>query len=140
MMSGGSPREHAHSASAPPAIATAGVLPRRLYTAREVSSIRVLTRRRFMIGSAASLVACRVAPVTHIPRPQHTHGLQIGDVSTGRALVWARCSEPARLEVEWDTTPRFARPQRTASAISVTPDADLAATVALERLPAAQQI
>lgn len=93
-----------------------------------------------MVGGAASLLACRVSPTVRIPRPQHTHGLQVGDVSTGRALVWARCSEPARLEIEWDTTPRFARAQRTASAIAVTPDSDLAATVALEHLPAAQQI
>jgi alkaline phosphatase D len=100
----------------------------------------MLTRRGFMIGSAASLVACRVAPVTRIQRPTHTHGLQIGDVSTGGALVWARCSEPARLEVEWDTTPRFANPRRTASPLAVTPDTDRTGTVALSKLPAAQQI
>jgi alkaline phosphatase D len=93
-----------------------------------------------MIGGAASLVACRVAPVTRIPRPQHTHGIQVGDVSTGQALVWARCSEPARLEIEWDTTERFANPRRTGTAATVTPNSDLAGTVAIDRLPDGQQV
>ncbi|HUS33091.1 MAG TPA: alkaline phosphatase D family protein [Kofleriaceae bacterium] len=100
----------------------------------------MITRRGFMIGGAASLVACRVAPVTRIARPQHTHGLQIGDVSTERALVWARCSEPARLELEWDTTPRFANARRTATPTAVTPDSDFAATVPLDKLPSAQRV
>jgi alkaline phosphatase D len=72
-------------------------------------------------------------------RPQITHGLQVGDVGTGRALVWARCDEPARMQLEWDTTDRFTKPRRVAGPV-VNPDADLAATLALTGLPAEQRV
>ena len=65
--------------------------------------------------------------------PEVTHGVQIGDVQTGRALVWARASEPSRLIVEWDTTERFANPRRIAGPV-VTPDGDHAATLAIDGL------
>jgi alkaline phosphatase D len=45
-------------------------------------------------------------------QPRITHGVQSGDVQSGRALIWARCDEPARRVVEWDTSDRFAQPRR----------------------------
>jgi phosphodiesterase/alkaline phosphatase D-like protein len=79
----------------------------------------VLTRRRFVIGSLATgAVACIRSAVVRSPPPRLTHGVQSGDVQTGRALIWARCDEPARMVVEWDTSDRFARPQQTFGASS----------------------
>jgi phosphodiesterase/alkaline phosphatase D-like protein len=97
----------------------------------------VLTRRDLLIGGAA-LTACRATGV-RVSRPQVTHGLQVGDVSTRGALVWARSSEPARLQLEWDTTERFANPRRVAGPL-VTSATDHAATLTLGGLAEAQRI
>ena len=101
----------------------------------------MLTRRKFLIGTVISgaAAACVRSPQVQIAPPRITHGVQSGDVQTGRALVWARCSEPARMVVEWDTSARFARPRRVAGPV-VGPDTDHAATVALTGLPDGQTV
>lgn len=93
----------------------------------------MITRRRFLSGSAASLVACRTrSPQVVTPVPLVTHGVQAGDVESGRAIVWARCSEPARMVVEWGT-------QRLAGPV-VTPETDMTGIVALSGLPDGERI
>jgi alkaline phosphatase D len=100
----------------------------------------VLTRRRFVIGALSTCAwACSRSPVVRSRPPRITHGVQSGDVQTGRALIWARCDEPARMVVEWDTTERFDRPRRVAGPV-VGPDGDGAATVAIDGLPDAQTV
>src|SRR5262245_24452559 len=99
----------------------------------------VLTRRGFLLGSLSTLACGPRGPLVVPRRPSVTHGVQAGDVQTGRAIVWARCDEPARMIVEWDTTSRFDRPRRIAGPI-VSPDGDLAGAVSLEGLPDAQTI
>jgi alkaline phosphatase D len=74
-----------------------------------------------------------VASVPHL-----THGVQAGDVQTGTANIWARCSEPARMIVEWSTA-KSAPWQRVAGAV-VTPEVGHAGIVALSGLPDAQRI
>ncbi|HEX3479805.1 MAG TPA: hypothetical protein VHT91_32505 [Kofleriaceae bacterium] len=60
----------------------------------------MLTRRRFVIGTLSTGAwACSSAVVRSRP-PRITHGVQSGDVQAGRALIWARCDEPARMVVE----------------------------------------
>ncbi|MEZ4361448.1 MAG: alkaline phosphatase D family protein [Kofleriaceae bacterium] len=101
----------------------------------------MLSRRRFL-GSAlaSSAFACGPrAPAILTRRPRLTHGVQAGDVGGGRAHVWARASEPGRLEVEWDTTARFTQPRRGARA-PLTPARDLTAVVQLTGLPDGQTI
>src|SRR5262249_16463196 len=68
-----------------------------------------------------------------------THGVQIGDVETGRALVWARSSEPARLLVEWDTSEKFGNPRRVRGPVT-SHDGDHAATIEISGLPDGQTI
>ncbi|HEU0033717.1 MAG TPA: alkaline phosphatase D family protein [Kofleriaceae bacterium] len=97
-----------------------------------------MRRREFLQGSLAALAACR-APAIRSSVPAITHCVQSGDVERGRALIWARASEPARMVVEWDTTDRFARPTRVAGSV-VTPDGDHAGLVELTGLPDAQTI
>jgi alkaline phosphatase D len=105
----------------------------------------VLTRRGFITGSLASialpnpLAACGRGPSVIGKRPQLTHGVQSGDVGAGRANVWARCDEPARMIVEWDTTPSFAKPRRVAGPL-VSPDGDLTGLTLLDGLPDGQTI
>ncbi len=99
----------------------------------------MITRRRFLGGSLASVaVACGPRPGGS-SGPAITHGVQAGDPELGRALIWSRCSEPARMVVEWDTTERFANPRRVAGDV-VTPVRDHCGTVELTGLPDAQTI
>jgi alkaline phosphatase D len=101
---------------------------------------RVITRRRFLVGGAAlAATACtrRVTPAS--APPTVTHGLQVGDVGGGRALVWGRASEPSRLLLEWDTTDKFSNPRAVQGPV-VTPESGLAATVAIDGLPDSQTI
>ncbi len=97
-----------------------------------------ITRRAFLAGAGATL-ACAKTPTIRTAVPRHTHGVQSGDVQAGRALVWARCDQPARMMIEWDTTDRFTRPRRVAGPM-VGPDTGHAATVPLDGLPDAQTI
>ena len=68
-----------------------------------------------------------------------THGVQAGDVQDDRAIVWARCSEPARMIVEWATTAAFTNPHKVAGPV-VGPTTDYTGWVALLNLPAGQTI
>ncbi|TMQ20452.1 MAG: alkaline phosphatase [Deltaproteobacteria bacterium] len=100
----------------------------------------MVTRRRFVLGALSTGAwACSRSAQVRSRQPRITHGVQSGDVQTGRALIWARCDEPARMVVEWDTTERFARPRRIAGPV-VGPASDGAATVAIDGLPDAQTI
>ena len=100
----------------------------------------VLDRRQFLIGATAGgVLACTRGPAIRTRGPTVTHGVQAGDVQTDRALVWARCDQPARMIVEWSTTPTFARVRRVAGPV-VGPDTDFTATVALTGLPPGQTI
>ncbi len=77
------------------------------------------------------------SPQVVVPGPEITHGVQSGDVQTGSAIVWARCSEPARMIVEWTTgTDRWQQVRGTV----VTPTTDHTGTVALAGLPDGQRI
>ncbi|MBK3874439.1 alkaline phosphatase D family protein [Stutzerimonas frequens] len=94
------------------------------------------------IGAGIALPALGIAPaIIAAPRarPQMLDGVQSGDVTDGRALIWSRCDRPGRLIVEWDTRSRFGNPRRVLSSIT---DAgrDFTARVDLRGLPADQSI
>ncbi|MBA3459957.1 MAG: alkaline phosphatase D family protein [Deltaproteobacteria bacterium] len=98
----------------------------------------MITRRQLLVGSAAAGVsAC--APAIRAKTPHITHGVQAGDVQTDRAIIWARCDEPARMVVEWSTVRGFGTAQRVAGNV-VGPDTDHTGTVTLANLPAGQTI
>jgi len=100
----------------------------------------VITRRELLAGALSTgALACRPTSVYRTAPPQVTHGVQAGDVQGDRALVWARSSEPARMQIEWATTESFANPTRVAGPV-VGPDRDFAATVPITGLPAGQTI
>lgn len=102
----------------------------------------MLTRRGFLAGTLAT-AACGRGPTILSKPPAITHGVQCGDVQTtargATAIVWARCSEPARMLVEWDPSPTFANPRRVEGPV-VGPDRDHAGSVVLTGLPADQTI
>lgn len=100
----------------------------------------MITRRSILFGTASiGSLACGHGPAVHLPRPRVTHGLQAGDVQNGHALVWARCDEPARMLVEWSTSPSFINSVRVAGPI-VGPASDFTAAVWLRGLPEGQKI
>jgi alkaline phosphatase D len=101
----------------------------------------VITRRGFLAGTAAGAATLACGPRSGSRRdvPLVTHGVQAGIVDAAKAIVWARCSEPARMLVEWDTTDAFAKPRRIAGPIA-TRERDGAAQVAIEGLPVGQTI
>jgi alkaline phosphatase D len=108
-----------------------------------------MTRRRFLIRSTAALgglalsrSAWAQAPAVVTPdrlRPQIPYGVQSGDVTGERAIVWSRSDRPARLVVEWATSDAFRDAQRVVGPAALAPG-DFTARVDLTGLPPGQQI
>lgn len=99
----------------------------------------MITRRQLLLGSAAAGVAACARPAIRANGPRITHGVQAGDVQTDRAIVWARCSERARMIVEWSTVRSFGDAHRVGGPV-VGPASDFTGTIALAGLPAGQTI
>src|SRR6202000_3386071 len=72
-------------------------------------------------------------------RPQVTHGVQSGDVSSDGGVVWARADRPSQMLVEVATTESFSD-ARALPPIAALPESDFTAKLLLENLPADQQI
>lgn len=100
----------------------------------------MLTRRGFLAGTGATalVAACRRGPAIRTQVPAITHGVQAGEVQDGRAVVWARCSEPARMLVEWATA--ASGPWHAVAGPVITPATDHAGTVVLDGLPPGQRL
>ena len=108
-------------------------------------------RRRFvehslLAGGAAfalpRAVMGQAAPAVITPegaRPKFTSGVQSGDALADRAIVWTRSDRPARLWLEWATTPAFNNAQRVRGPYLLE-DGDFAGRVDLTGLPAGQEI
>lgn len=101
-------------------------------------------RRKVLQGMGAAVVlpALSLAPaVITAPRarPQMLDGVQSGDVTGDRALIWSRGDRPGRLIVEWDTRSQFSIPRRMVSPITDA-NLDFTARVDLRGLPADQAI
>ncbi len=88
----------------------------------------------------ASIAANRQAPAfVSSARPAVDHGIQIGDVTRERAIVWSRTDREARMFVEWDTTPKLASARRVRGP-DTTAELDYTARVDLDGLPSDQHI
>jgi alkaline phosphatase D len=72
-------------------------------------------------------------------RPGAPSGVQSGDVSADRAVIWSRTDRPARLIVEYATTTSFKNLQR-AMGPAALPESDFSARVDLAGLPPGQDI
>jgi len=100
----------------------------------------MLRRRELLIGGASlGIVACARGPLVRSKLPAVTHGVQAGDVGGGAATIWARCDEPGRLVVEWDTVEAFTSARRIGGPM-VGPGTDHAGVAALAGLPDGQTI
>ena len=71
-----------------------------------------LTRRELLASGAAALAAGCLPPRAPRTRPEPPYGVQSGDVSADRAVIWSRTDRPARLIVEYATTTSFTNLER----------------------------
>lgn len=113
----------------------------------------LVTRRSFLRGTTmigalvVSTRARRAWPQTVAPavgtsttaRPQVPYGVQSGDLTGDRAIVWSRTDRPARLIVEYSTTESFREVRRIIGPAALA-DADFTARVDLQDLPAGQDM
>jgi len=72
-------------------------------------------------------------------RPGAPFGVQAGDVSSTRGVVWSRADRPARMVVEWDTTDAFRKPRRVRGPRALE-ETDYTARVDLRDLPPGERI
>ncbi len=72
-------------------------------------------------------------------RPQIPHGVQIGDIVPGRAIIWSGCDRPARMLTRWSTRESMNDAVMT-PAVHVLDDTDFTGRIDLSGLPADQRI
>jgi alkaline phosphatase D len=115
----------------------------------------MIDRRSFLRGSLTAAGALTVpaalrrrawaqatAPGVVTPegaRPTMPYGVQSGDITNDRAIIWSRADRPARMVVEWATDERF-RDARRVLGPAALGDSDFTARVDLTGLPAAQDL
>jgi alkaline phosphatase D len=110
-----------------------------------------MDRRHFLNHSVLLGGASVVAP-THLlaqtapavitrdaMRPQMAHGIQSGDPTANSAIIWTRSDRPARLWLDWATTPSFANATRVRGP-HMLEDSDFTGRIDLTGLPAGQDI
>jgi alkaline phosphatase D len=108
--------------------------------------IRGGASRRQVLKAAAYSTAAVAAGRIFMPsisraadRPAISHGVQSGDVSSDGGVVWARADRPSRLIVEAATSDSF-KDILQRRFVDALPESDLTGKLALEGLPANQDI
>jgi len=105
----------------------------------------VTSRRNFLKHSAAAVVTASLprrasAIITQDgARPAAPCGVSTGDVTEGRAIVWSRTDRPARMIVEYSTSPSFTDVRRIVGPAAMEAT-DFTARVDLRDLPPGQRI
>src|SRR3954462_8479658 len=103
-----------------------------------------ISRRRFLTSAAAT----RTGPLGGMAmpylsraadRPQITHGVQSGDVSSDGGVVWARADRPSHMMVAFATTASFNN-AKALPPIAALPESAVTAKRRLENLPAGQEM
>lgn len=98
-------------------------------------------KRRDFLGRAS--VGASILGFPAIVRSQNAprvvSGVQAGDVSDGRAIIWSRASQPGEMEVEWATNDGFENSTIVGNAFALR-STGLCAKADLQRLPAGETI
>ncbi|HQZ18307.1 MAG TPA: PhoD-like phosphatase N-terminal domain-containing protein, partial [Vicinamibacteria bacterium] len=71
--------------------------------------------------------------------PRVVSGVQAGDVTGGRAIIWSRASQPGEMEVEWATNDKFENSTIVGNAFALK-STGLCAKADIQRLPAGETI
>jgi len=111
-----------------------------------------LSRRTFLgssIVGASALATGRRRPVwaqgapaavtSEAARPRLAHGVQSGDVTVDRAIIWSRADRPSRMIVDWATSERMLGAHRVVGPATLAEN-DFTARVDLGGLPTGQEI
>ncbi len=104
-----------------------------------------MERRKFIssaIMAGGWLAGANTAPAIIVSdklRPAAPYGVQCGDVTHNRAVIWSRCDRTARMIVEYATTESFQNSKRIAGPAAIEPT-DFTARIDLAGLPAGQKI
>src|SRR5262245_6500640 len=114
---------------------------------RPYRSHLIRSRRSFLKTTLASGAALAVPAYGQAPavitaeraRPQVTSGIQIGDVTADRALVWSRADRPARLIVERALREDFSDAVRVRGPLALE-ETDYTARLDLTGLPADREV
>lgn len=100
-----------------------------------------MKRRDFLgrtsVGAAVFGFPSIVRSQTNTPRV--VSGVQAGDVTGGRAIIWSRSSLPAEMEAEWATNEKFENAFSTRSAFALK-NTGLCAKAELSKLPPGETI
>src|SRR5262249_40111503 len=111
------------------------------------------SRRTFLGGSIVGVTTCAswlrrpawaqgaapAAVTSEAGRPRLPYGIQSGDVTADRAIVWSRADRPSRMIAEWAANERMQGAQRVVGAATLAEN-DFTARVDLVGLPAGQDI
>ncbi len=106
-----------------------------------------LLDRRRLLTSGLSLAGASALPLLGAPsiavaasaRPQAASGIQLGDLSLGRVMLWSRADMPARLHVEVAFDENFSGAQRLRGPLALE-TSDFTARIDLQDLPADRQV
>ncbi len=90
-------------------------------------------------GAGAQTPTAPAVVTRDAARPQWPSGLQFGDVTGDRALLWTRSDRPARLWVEYATNPKFDSATRVRGPLALETN-DHIARVDLRGLPADREL
>jgi alkaline phosphatase D len=99
-------------------------------------------KRRDFLGRAtvgASILGFPAIVRSQSAAPLVVSGVQAGDVSDGRAVIWSRASQPGEMEVEWATNDRFENSTMVGNAFALN-STGLCAKADLQRLPPGETI
>ena len=108
-----------------------------------------LSRRKFLTttasvtataGAASAMGGFFMSSISRAAdRPMITHGVQSGDVTANSACIWGRADRASRMITEIATTENFSRSVRIPH-VDVLPERDFAGKLALNDLPAGQDV
>ncbi len=101
----------------------------------------MISRRAFLQRTVGAAVLTQAPAIitSNRERPVIDYGVGAGDLSPGRAVVWAHVDRPSRMLVEYSTTESFDNVQRVQGGLA-TPDTGLTARALLTNVPAGQRL
>jgi alkaline phosphatase D len=99
-------------------------------------------KRRDFLGRAtagATVLGFPAIVRSQSAAPRVVAGVQAGDVTGGRAVIWSRASQPGEMEVEWATNDRFENSTIVGNAFALK-STGLCAKADLQKLPSGETI
>ena len=99
-------------------------------------------KRRDFLGRASVGAAVLGFPAivrSQTAAPRVVSGVQAGDVTGGRAVIWSRASQPGEMEVEWATNEKFENSTIVGNAFALK-STGLCAKADIQKLPAGETI